>query len=205
MNFKKAIYSAVVFFGITCTANIVSADTITAMIDEGGGKYSNTDNATRYAWLTTATSGFSVGAINGTPGASDVASLFGGTWLNEGSLTAVGTNDLFTVSLTSGTWGEGPLTGTWSLNSSFYTVYSTAIITMHVGNGASNPDWFFWEVAPTQTSGNFHYNRISGGGGGLSNMFLWGGGTPQVPDSGMTVIFLGLGLLSLALVRRKSA
>ena len=44
---------------------------------------------------------------------------------------------------------------------------------MHVGNGQGDPDWWFFDITQGETAGTFSYDRLSGGGGGLSNLFLW--------------------------------
>jgi len=179
------------------------ADTITAMTVAPDGTVSY-NGAQRDAWLKSGVQGYAVGDVTGTPQAANVGALFGNTWQKEGELTAVGTNDLLTVTLTSGTWGNGPLYGTWAIDPSFWSTYGRAVITMHVGNGAGNPDWFLWEITANATSGTFYYKREAGGGGGLSNIFLWGGSAPnRVPDSGTSAILLGSGLIALGLLRRK--
>ena len=138
-----------------------------------------------------------------------VSDLFGGTWFKEGELTANGTNDLFSVSLTSGNWGENNVEGTWTIDSQFWTVYGIAAITMHVGHGKGNPDFFAWLVTPGKSSGTFAYQDLDGKGGGISNLFLFGSGAPTptnilLPESGMGMLFL-LGLMAVFLSRRRLA
>jgi hypothetical protein len=126
----------------------------------------------------------------------------GDPWVKEGEQTSPGTNDLLTV--TADSWGVD-VEGQWFIDDSFWSTYSRAVITMHVGQGGGNPDAFAWLITPGETSGSFSYERISGTGGGLSNMFLFGSGDPlRVPEPG-TLALLGLGLLGLGVVRRKSA
>jgi hypothetical protein len=192
--------------GLTAFANTYVPMDVNGNIVSWG----NPTSTQRHAWLQSGVQGFVANdPSGGTPGDSDIADAFGDTWLKEGELTAAGTNDLFTITLNSGnTWGNGPLTGTWSIDSSFWSAYGRAVISMHVGNGGAggNPDWFLWEVTGGATSGTFHYEKNFGNGGGLSNLFLWGGGDPElVPDAGATAILVGLGLITLALFRRKSA
>lgn len=161
---------------------------------DGKVTYSGTQ---RSAWLKAGLSGWAMGEVTGTVQATTVADRFGGTWLKEGELTSPGSNDLFTVELTSGTWGIGPTYGTWAIDSSFWSTYGRAVISMHVGNGAGNPDWYLWEVKTNETAGTFFYHRHAGNGGGMSNLFLWGSGTPQrTPDAGSTLVLVG-GLLSV--------
>ena len=161
------------------------------------------------ASLTSATSG-KYGAKNGTQSASDVGTQFGGTWTSAGQRTSDGTSSSLTIDVTSGNWGSKEVSGTWAIAPSFWTTYSSAIISMHVGgNDDSNVTWFDWVITPSQTSGTWRYEN-EGNGGGLSNMQLWGSGqgssnTPGVPDSGSTLALMGLALVGLGFVSRKSS
>lgn len=124
------------------------------------------------------------------------------TWVKEGELTGAGSNDLFSV--TSNGWGTD-VDGNWFIDSSFWTLYSTAVITMHVGEGGGNPDAFAWIITPGETSGYFSYHRVDGKGGGLSNLFLFGTGVPEirVPEANqLLLLFLGLATILLARRRR---
>lgn len=124
----------------------------------------------------------------------------GDPWVNEGELTGAGTNDLFTVAADS--WGVD-VEGQWYIANSFWDAYSRAVITMHVGHGGGNPDAFAWLITPGETSGYFSYERISGTGGGLSNLFLFGSGKPLMRVSESNIAFLLLvGLFALFAVRR---
>lgn len=135
----------------------------------------------------------------------DLNALFGTDydWVKEGELTAEGLNDLFSVDTDS--WGID-VTGTWSIDESFWNTYGRAIITMHVGQGGGNPDAFAWVITPGETSGYFSYERVAGKGGGLSNMFLFGSGTPDVKLLEPNVsLLLMIGLLSIFFARRSSS
>ncbi|WP_062059088.1 hypothetical protein [Cellvibrio sp. OA-2007] len=135
---------------------------------------------------------------------AQVSTLFGGLWVKEGELTGNGTNDLFTVALTSGSWGGNNVAGTWSLDSSFWSTYGLAVITMHVGHGNGDPDYFAWSITPGATSGSFNYKDLDGRGGGLSNLFLFGSGSAitQLSESGMGFLWV-IGLLAVMLARRR--
>lgn len=135
-----------------------------------------------------------------------VSDLFGGTWVKEGELTGNGTNDLFTVIVTNGEWDENDVAGTWSINSHFWSSYGLAVITMHVGHGNGNPDYFAWSITPGALMGSFSYRDLDGRGGGLSNLFLFGSGSPiiQLAEPGLGMLFV-LGLLSVFRIRRRVA
>lgn len=136
----------------------------------------------------------------------DLNALFGTNyiWVKEGELTNEGSNDLFTVNTD---FGGTDVTGTWSIDESFWSTYGRAVITMHVGHGGGNPDAFAWLITPGETSGFFSYERVTGGGGGLSNMFLFGSGIPDIPDIKLPEPNIGallvIGLLSIFFARRR--
>jgi hypothetical protein len=122
-------------------------------------------------------------------------------WVKEGELTAAGSNDLFRV--TADSWGTD-VTGEWFIAESFWTMYSYAIITMHVGQGRGDPDAFAWLINPGETSGTFTYERREGSGGGLSNLMLFGAGPGlNVPAPDALALF-GLGLLGITFRRRRA-
>lgn len=142
--------------------------------------------------------------------------VVGGTvaadWEKEGELTSAGSNDLFIVTVTSGSFGSVPVGGTWSIASSFWHTYDRAIISVHVGQGSGNPDWWLFDILPGATSGTWDYTRLTGQGGGLSNMKLWGTGDPYCTDNGCgdetipeptTLALFGLGLLGAGIARRR--
>lgn len=172
--------------------------------------------ANRTASLTNAIDG-DMGS--GNPNAADIAAELGlSSWVSRGNIagasgtSAGGSDDLFTVTLTSGSWGGGDAAGTWAISSSFWATYGNAAISMHLGNGGGNPEHFSFLVDPnpaTRLSGTWSYDLVTGTGGGLSNLRLWGTGaprndTPGVPDGGVTVAMLGLALAAVGLARRFS-
>lgn len=116
-------------------------------------------------------------------------------WTIVGDVSgANGTNDLLTVEVTSGSWGDGDASGTWEIDSSFWTTYGEAVISMHVGNGGGDPDHWSWLITHGETSGTWYYDKISGGGGGLSNLHLYGVGDPIPEPATMGLAFLALGV-----------
>lgn len=157
----------------------------------------------RVAILTSAESCYTANSLNINDSA-DINGLLGtsDTWVKKGELTAAGINNLFTV--TADSWGTN-VHGTWSIDASFWSVYGSAAISMHVGNGGGNPDAFLWLITPGQTSGTFSYERVGGSGGGLSNLFLFGTGTPniEVPESNIVFLLL-FGLMSILIARRRA-
>ena len=93
----------------------------------------------------------------------------GDPWVKEGTLTNAGSNDLLTV--TADSWGVDA-EGNW-FSPTFWSMYSRAVITMHVGQGGGNPDAFAWLITPGEASGSFSYERISGTGGGFQPVSVW--------------------------------
>lgn len=197
MKLTKIARIASISLCVLGMTSIASAIAMTVAPD-GTVSYSGSE---REAWLKSATSGFTFTA---NPSATDVGNLFGDSWTNEGELVNNGSNELLSINLLSGSWGESPVSGTWAIDSSFWLTYGHAVISMHVGNGQGDPDAFLWKITPNATNGSFYYKDLDGRGGGLSNLKLWGSGKPvEVPEGGLSAILLGLGLISLALFRRK--
>lgn len=170
----------------------------------------------RTATLSSAESGFT-GSGNAT--AAVVSTTLGGTWTERGSIEGGSagpgslSDGMFNVVVSSGTWGsKGPISGTWTItNSSFFTTYADAAISLHVGNGGGEPDHFIWKLTPDLLTGTFSYDGNGIGGGGLSNLKLFssGTGTPpppggggKVPDGGTTLLSLGLALVGLGSMRK---
>lgn len=162
----------------------------------------------RQATLTDAQAG---GAGEGNTSGAALTGYFGDTWKIEGDTNSTNglTNGFLTVTLTGGTWGGQPvITGTWSIASGFFDKYADAVISLHVGNGQGTPDHFAWLISDNVTSGTWSYDANTGRGGGLSNIQLWGSGTPttKVPDHATTAILLGVALIGLSFAtRRRSA
>lgn len=132
---------------------------------------------------------------------STINALYGPTWTQQGSNDgANGTNGFLTTNADS--WGQH-VTGTWSIDASFWSLFGEAVISIHVGNGGGSPDHFAWAIETGATSGTFSYDKLNGGGGGLSNMKLWSRGTPSTVAEPGSIALLGLGLAGLVASRRK--
>jgi len=155
----------------------------------------------RYATLGDATQGFTG---SGNPLTGNINTLFGGSWTKEGDVNNIsGLSDGYLTITMDGAWGGQPvITGTWTIADSFFDLYGSAVVSIHVGNGNGEPDFFAWLV--TGKSGTWSYDANEGRGGGLSNLGLWGSGTPsRVPDGGTTAILLGLSVIGFGLVARR--
>jgi len=145
-----------------------------------------------------------VGTGNTLGNGSTINGHYGVTWSGVGSLTANGSNDFLSASLTSGSWGGQHVEGLWSIDSSFWDIYAEAVISIHVGNGGGDPDHFAWLITENETSGTWSYDKLQGGGGGLSNMKLWGRGVAIKVSEPGTLGLLSLAALGLVFSRRKS-
>ncbi len=149
---------------------------------------------------------------NGTVQDSDVDAAFPALapWSLAGNVAGAsgsgtgGSDGGLTVALTGGTWGSKAASGTWAISPAFWAANSQAVITMHVGQGGQDKlDDFLWLIVPGQLTGTWSYSA-TGGGGGLSNLRLFGSDTgTSVPDAGSSAILLGLGLGALGLIRRR--
>jgi hypothetical protein len=167
----------------------------------------------RQATLSEASAG-SYDTGNGTVVASDIDAAFPALapWSLAGNVAgaegsgAGGSDGGLTVALTSGTWGSKSVSGTWAISPAFWAANSQAVISMHVGQGGQDKlDDFLWLIVPGQLSGTWSYSA-TGGGGGLSNLRLFGSETEtstSVPDAGSSAMLLGISLGALGLIRRR--
>ncbi len=154
--------------------------------------------------------------------AGDLQNAFNGTWTLSATRTSDGTTGWLSVNGTPNNW-DSPVTGTWGINPTFWTTFSSAVISIQVANeGDENKKWFAWVITPTSTTGNWTYTKNGGEGGGegcgeggdsnggVNKMQLWGSGqgssnAPGVPDAGSTLALMGIALAGLGLISRKSS
>ena len=147
--------------------------------------------------------------INGVDVDVGAASDFAGTWVKEGDVTAGGDfSNLLNVGLNAGSsWGSAQAAGTWTLVANFWSLYSGAVITIHVGGGPTDPDdAAAFRITSGQLSGTWSFTQGEGTrGGGLSNLGIWTSGLRQQVPEPMTLGLLGLGLAGVGFARRRRA
>ena len=193
---------------------VVASLALSGQAEAGPITCPTTGTPNRQMTLGDAISCYSGDSVN--PNAGTVAGHLGGSWISEGTVVGSnGTDDLFTVFVTTGGWGSIPASGTWAIDSSFWSTYGRAAISAHVGQGGGNPDYWVFEILPNSLSGTWSLAKLSGTGGGLSNMQLWGSGTatpctencgPSVVPEPASMLLMGSGLVALAgRLRRRRA
>jgi hypothetical protein len=157
-------------------------------------------SAQRTGTLDSATSGAMANGTNLKKAVVDAA--FSGDWTEVAHLDSSLADAPLSITFTSGGWGDNNVAGTWSIASTFWTTYGSAVLGWHVGEGGGDPDAFMFKVTENATSGTWSYDRLSGGGGGFSNFQLYGKTGGTVPDSGTTIVSLGFALLGLGSLRK---
>jgi hypothetical protein len=141
---------------------------------------------------------------------SVVSDAFGGSWTNEGTVSASTpglANDLLQITVTGGGWNTYNAGGTWSIDPSFWSQYDSAVIGWKVGTGSGTPDFFLFNITSGQTSGTWSYFswdilNLGLGAPFSNNVQLYGSQPKNVPDGGATVTLMGLALAGVVVVRR---
>lgn len=108
--------------------------------------------------------------------------------------------------------GVGAETGSWSFASSVWDDYARVFLYFHFGDGpdrggATDPDIFIVELAPSDTSGTWTFGGADPATS-LSNIALigsgdgGGGGDDEIPEPGI-LFLMGAGLMGLGYARRR--
>lgn len=64
--------------------------------------------------------------------------------------------------------------GTWSIDASFWSSYSSGAIGFKFGTGNQPDEWFVFQLVDGVSGGNWDFVNLFGKGGGLSHMNLYG-------------------------------
>jgi hypothetical protein len=73
-----------------------------------------------------------------------------------------------------------------------------------VKDGNSKPAWYLFDIGGWDGKETIELSNFWPGKGAISHVAIFGGGGTSVPDGGATAVLLGLGVLGLASLRRKS-
>ena len=164
MNLRKSPF----LFAVGLAGGVLVADAFASTI--------NCNDSYRTASLSSANACYAQ-TLGSTAKVADVNAITGGDWTKVSELTASGTNGWFSVAGSG--WGKASAAGSWSISDLFWDNFTSALITMHVGGGQKDAvDNFEWLITSATDLGSWSYAKLNGKGGGLSNIKLWGMGTP---------------------------
>lgn len=100
------------------------------------------------------------------------------------------------------TYNQNGSSGMWSIDESFWDVFSVAAIGFKFGTGNTPDNWFVFSLADGATGGNWNFwASESGRGGGLSHVNLYAMESKDVPEPA-GIVLLMLGLCGLLVARR---
>jgi hypothetical protein len=93
--------------------------------------------------------------------------------------------------------------GNFSISSAVWTAYSSVLFVMKSGQGQYNPDWAVFNLASGTTGGSWDVYTLFGNADGLSHVNIYGQNAPTTVAEPATFALFGLGLLGVAISRRR--
>ncbi|WP_420597758.1 VPLPA-CTERM sorting domain-containing protein [Neptuniibacter sp.] len=112
-----------------------------------------------------------VGNINGNPSQDDFLQGVGSAYSLASKSDSA---NPFNISYSQTVNTKSLSSGTWSIDASFWSSFSSGAIGFKFGTGNKPDEWFVFQLVDGETSGNWDFINIFGKGGGLSHMNLYG-------------------------------